>query len=240
MAPKEKRIMRMIKPMLSLFLLFLCTYATSQSTSVVQVSFVPTYKETLILLDESTDEGLLLGDLSIETLRFYISGIALYQGEESVFTLVNSFHLIDAAAPSSLAIQFEVPESLAYTHIQFNIGIDSLTNVSGALGGDLDPTKGMYWTWQSGYINFKLEGVAERSPARHHRFQFHIGGYQAPFESVQTVKLGLKNKEAIDIQVAIDKWLASIDLGETYQIMSPNATAMKMAQRLPLIYSIKK
>ncbi len=232
--------MRMIKPMLSLFLLFLCTYATSQSTSVAQISFVPTYKDTLILLDESNDEGLLLEDLSIETLRFYISGIAFYRGDKSVFTLANSFHLIDAAEPSSLAIQFEVPQSLSFTHIQFNIGIDSLTNISGALGGDLDPTKGMYWTWQSGYINFKLEGVAERSPARHHRFQFHIGGYQAPFESVQTVKLAIKNKTAIEIQVAIDKWLDSIDLGETYQIMSPNADAMKMAQLLPFIYSIIK
>lgn len=230
----------MIKPMLSLLLLFLCTLATSQSTSVAQVSFVLTYEHTPILLDESTDEGLQLEDLSIETLRFYISGIEFYHGKESAFTLANSFHLIDAAVPNSLVIQFEIPETLAYTHLQFNIGIDSLTNVSGAMGGDLDPTKGMYWTWQSGYINFKLEGVAERSPARHHRFQFHLGGYQAPFESVQTVNLALKDKTAIEIQVAIDKCLASIDLGETYQIMSPNAAAVEMAQRLPLIYSIMK
>lgn len=230
----------MIKPMLSLLLLFLGTFATSQSTSVAQVSFLPTYKNTPILLDESTDEGFQWEDLSIETLRFYISGIEFYQTEERVFTLANSFHLIDAAVPNSLVIQFEVPEALAYTHLQFKIGIDSLTNASGAMGGDLDPTKGMYWTWQSGYINFKVEGVAKRSPARHHRFQFHIGGYQAPYQSVQTVNLALKDKTAIEIQVAIDKCLASIDLAETYQIMSPNAAAVEMAQQLPLIYSIIK
>lgn len=232
--------MWMMKPTLLSLLLLMCNYATSQSKSVAQISFVPTYNNTPILLDESADEGLVLGGVTIETLKFYISGIAFYQGDKSVFTLANSFHLIDAAEPSSLAIQFEVPQSLFFTHIQFNIGIDSLTNTSGAIGGDLDPTKGMYWTWQSGYINFKLEGVADRSPARHHRFQFHIGGYQAPFESVQKVKLPIKNTKEIEIQVAVDKWLATIDLSETYQIMSPNAAAMKMAQRLPTIYSIAK
>ncbi len=230
----------MMKPTLLPLLLLMCTNATSQSKSVAQISFVPTYNNTPILLDESADEGLVFGDLTIETLKFYVSGIKLYQEEDLVFALANSFHLLDAAEPGSFDIKFECPDSIVFNYIQFNIGIDSLTNTSGALGGDLDPTKGMYWTWQSGYINFKLEGVADRSPARHHRFQFHIGGYQAPFESVQKVKLAVKNTREIEIQVAVDQWLATIDLSETYQIMSPNAAAIKMAQRLPTIYSIAK
>lgn len=240
MVSNEKRAMWMMKPTLLSLFLFICTNATSQSKSVAQVSFIPTYKNIPIRFDESADEGLVLDDLTIETLKFYISGIEFYQEEDLVFALANSFHLIDAAEPGSLDITFECPSAVAFTHIQFNIGIDSLTNTSGALGGDLDPTKGMYWTWQSGYINFKLEGVAERSPARHHRFQFHIGGYQAPFESIQKVKLATNNTREIEIQVAVDEWLATIDLSETYQLMSPNAAAMKMAQRLPTIYSIAK
>jgi hypothetical protein len=45
-------------------------------------------------------------------------------------------------------LSFDLPTYLKYDQIQFQLGIDSLTNVSGAMGGDLDPTKGMYWTWQ--------------------------------------------------------------------------------------------
>ena len=77
--------------------------------------------------------------------------------------------------------------------IKFNLGIDSLTNVSGVMGGDLDPTKGMYWTWQSGYINFKMEGSSAVCPTRNHEFQFHIGGYQDPFYAMQTLELEVKN-----------------------------------------------
>jgi hypothetical protein len=66
--------------------------------------------------------------------------------------------LIDFDENDSNALCLEIPDDIEFDAIQFNLGLDSLTNVSGALGGDLDPTKGMYWTWQNGYVNFKLQG----------------------------------------------------------------------------------
>jgi len=59
------------------------------------------------------------------------------------------------------------------------IGTDSITNVSGALDGDLDPIKGMYWAWNSGCINFKLEGTRVIS-GKKTPFEYHIGGYNGP------------------------------------------------------------
>ena len=59
--------------------------------------------------------------------------------------------------------------------IYFQIGIDSLTNVSGDLDGDLDPALGMYWAWNSGYINMKLEGKSSSCKSVKKEFQFHIG-----------------------------------------------------------------
>ena len=57
------------------------------------------------------------------------------------------------------------------------------------MGGDLDPTKGMYWAWQSGYINFKMEGSCSQCLATKNNFEFHLGGYQQPFYAMQTIEL---------------------------------------------------
>jgi len=44
--------------------------------------------------------------------------------------------------------------------------VDSLANVSGAMSNDLDATKGMYWSWQSGFINLKIEGKSASCKTR--------------------------------------------------------------------------
>ena len=137
-------------------LCFLISHA--QMDKVVSISIIPTYGDSVIHLDE-TYYKLISGDsIKIETFKFYMSGIELWNDDKKVFEEINSFHLIDASIPGSLNLLFVVSLNLNYDKIKFNIGIDSTANVSGAMSGDLDPTKGMYWTWQSGYINFKLEG----------------------------------------------------------------------------------
>jgi hypothetical protein len=98
----------------------------------------------------------------------------------------------------------------------------------------------MYWTWQSGYSNFKLEGVSDFCPARNNRFQFHLGGYQAPFNALQKVELKTLNTKRININVAIDKLLAQLNLKETYQIMSPSQKAVELSQIAANIFSISK
>ena len=121
------------------------------------------------------------------------------------------------------------------------MGIDSLTNVSGAMGGDLDPTKGMYWTWQNGYINFKLEGFNAVCNTRNHFFQYHLGGYQSPFATVQTLVLPLKSKaKEVVVDVAIDKFLEEIDMSKTAEIMSPGAVAVELSKKLKGIFSVIK
>ena len=155
-----------------------------------------------------------------------------------VFAEENSFHLLDISDPGSLNLDLKIPNELSFSHISFNIGIDSITSVSGVFGGDLDPGNGMYWTWQSGYINFKLEGVADDSPARNHRFQFHLGGYQAPFNALQQVKLDVADPKNITINIAIDQLFEQVNLQETYQIMSPNQQAIDMAQLVASLFSI--
>ncbi|MFT5800721.1 MAG: hypothetical protein ACI956_000525 [Nonlabens sp.] len=209
------------------------------SDTDIKISFTPVFQNTPLSLE--SEEGQTISDsIDIETFKCYISNVRLYDGEQVVFKEENSYHLLDASDSKSLQWLLPITKAHSFSHIQFNIGIDSLTNSSGAFGGDLDPTNGMYWTWQSGYINFKLEGTASNCPARQNRFQFHLGGYQGPYNTLQEVRLKVNQDKEINIQIAIDVLLSQIDLKTEYQIMSPNEEAMKIANRLPDLFTVKQ
>ena len=117
--------------------------------------------------------------------------------------------------------------------------IDSVTNVSGALGGDLDPTKGMYWTWQSGYINFKLEGKSNLCPTRKNEFHFHLGGYLHPYNALKTVKLKVQQSTDIAVVFDVKKLFSAIDLKSTNQIMTPMKEAVLISEKVAQAFSIK-
>ncbi len=133
-----------------------------------------------------------------------------------------------------------IPSNLSYSKVKFNIGVDSTTNVSGALGRDLDPTKGMYWTWQSGYINLKLEGTSNLCKTRHNEFQFHLGGYQYPFNNFQTVFTDVNSKQNIEVTIDIQKIINQIDLAQQHHIMSPGQEAIIFSEKVIHSLSIKK
>jgi hypothetical protein len=70
-----------------------------------------------------------------------------------------------------------------YNQISFTIGVDSLRSTMDVSNrhGVLDPAQGhdgMYWTWNSGYIFFKMEGISPAAPLEQdNKFYYHIGGY---------------------------------------------------------------
>ena len=175
--------------------------------------------------------------IRIDLLRYYISGIELRQNDTLVYCEANSYHLIDAADTASGNLTLPTPSGLRYNRIQFNLGIDSLTNVSGAMGGDLDPTRGMYWTWQSGYINFKLEGRSNLCRTRKSEFQFHLGGYMPPYASLQTISLQTHPLNPLRIVVDIEQLLKAVELSMQNHIMSPGPEAVKLSRQAALVFS---
>lgn len=172
--------------------------------------------------------------VSISKLKFYVSDINLKKSGKTVYKTPEKSYLIDSE--NRLKIDFDKNSTEDFDEIQFNIGIDSLTNVSGAMGGDLDPVNGMYWSWQSGYINFKIEGNSENSGAVHKDFQFHIGGYSKPFETLQRVILPLKRNQNV-IFVDILRFLSEIDLSKTHSVMSTGEKAVVLARQFQKIFS---
>jgi len=196
----------------------------------IKIVIAPMYGSSPIVLANDAFKINNADQLQIQVLRFYISGIRFLKNGKVVLKEENSFHLIDAVASKSLSINIAKPGNIVFDEIQFNLGIDSTTNEAGVKGGELDPTKGMYWAWQSGYINFKLEGTSSNCNTRNNEFQFHLGGYLPPNYSMQLVSLKGLNGNAIGITLDIEKVLSQIDLAITNHIMAPSAEAVRLSK----------
>lgn len=216
-----------------LFIYFLFCYhlLTAQSTDI---EFKVNYKQTALELNHSYQGN----NVEIETLRFYISNIQLYKQGNPVFTEKESYHLIDWSDVESCKFNLATPEDLDFDEIHFLLGIDEETHEAGVMGGDLDPTRGMYWSWQSGYINFKLEGKQPQVPTPIHDFQFHLGGFLAPFYNAQAVQLTCTNTDQIQIQLNLDQLLDKNDWTSQHKIMSPSEEAVNMAKLVSQLFTI--
>ena len=223
-----------------LFILFLFiqnqVVITAQRTINVDFKFI--YHQRDLIMDSlyvrNNQES-----IQFETLKFYISNLRFNLNNENTFIEKNSFHLIDMEDRNSLHVS--VPDSLngSISNLSFNLGIDSTTNVSGAMGGDLDPTKGMYWTWQNGYINFKLEGKSTLCKTRNNEFQFHIGGYMNPFTTLQKIELPINKVGSCTIVFDLEQLMDKIDLSILNHVMSPQLDAVEISKKIVTAFSIE-
>lgn len=171
----------------------------------------------------------------ISTCRFYLSNLSFYK-DGKLKEKTNEFYLLDLDEPSSLLINLQNNE---FDQISFSIGIDSITNVAGILDGALDPINGMYWAWNSGYINFKLEGTSSESTEKNKSFEFHLGGYLAPYQTIQTVNLPITiNSKDILIGFDILAFMKEIDFNKSSNVMIPGLNAVHISSILPSIFTV--
>ena len=184
------------------------------------------------------DKNYILEDSSwykFSTCRFYLSNLSFFK-EGKLKAKVNEFYLFDLEDPSSFSITFKNED---FDYLSFSIGIDSTTNVAGILDGTLDPIKGMYWAWNSGYINFKLEGTSSESTEKNKSFEFHIGGYLAPYQTIQTVHLPISNNSK-DLLIGLDilTFMKEIDFNKSSNVMIPGLNAVQISSILPSIFTV--
>jgi hypothetical protein len=159
----------------------------------VLLSIKHVFGDSSLYLNQGSYTTLNAEPITITTFKYYISHIELIGPNGSSWKETESYHLIDQSVPSSLEINLpEIPTG-KYNSIRFIVGIDSLRNVSGSQNGDLDPSLGMFWTWNSGYIFAKLEGYSFVSPAPSNLVIYHIGGYAGPDACQREVVLSFGN-----------------------------------------------
>lgn len=181
--------------------------------------------------------------LSFETVKFYLTGFQLEFKDQSIYTENNSYHLIDVENPETMQFSIANHINKEIKAIKFNIGVDSLASVSGAMEGDLDATKGMYWAWQSGFINLKIEGQSPSCKTRKNKFQFHVGGYLEPYYSMKSIEIPIIKSQIpnnkINLVLDLGKLFSEISLKETNTIMIPGKEAIKIADLTTKLFSIE-
>ncbi|MEN9613266.1 MAG: hypothetical protein RLZZ628_4080 [Bacteroidota bacterium] len=217
-----------MRKMIFFLLLFQAAFGAAQTRTLV---IEPTFGKTALQLN--TYYRLSKNDsLQITNLKFYISNLQFFNDGALVWVEPNAFYLIDAADSTRLKRSLKIPNHLTFNALQFDLGIDSITNVAGALGGDLDATKGMYWAWQSGYVNFKLEGRSNLCPTRKNAFQFHLGGYLTPHNALQTLYLKGISPNNLTLLFDLQPLFENLDLKTQNSIMIPSEETVLLAQKV--------
>lgn len=120
----------------------------------------------------------------VSMFRYYLTNIVLLgEGTTPNYVQPESYYLVDhSSANATYQIKLDSVPKGTYKGVTFLIGVDSLRNISGAQTGALDPGNGMFWTWSSGYIQFKLEGTTVNTSGS---FTYHIGGFKGAYSAVK-------------------------------------------------------
>lgn len=122
-------------------------------------------------------------NFNVTKLKYYVSNFKLTNVDGSVYTVPQNdcYFLIDESLPDSHEPILSVPEG-EYKTISFVLGVDSLRNTmdvsqrTGVLDVSAAATD-MYWSWNSGYIFFKMDGTSPSITSMGGVFQYHVGGF---------------------------------------------------------------
>ncbi|RCH55980.1 hypothetical protein DJ568_04305 [Mucilaginibacter hurinus] len=141
---------------------------------------------------------------TVNTLKYFVSNIKLTNtnGTQYIVPQDSSYFLVDESLPESTDIRLNVPEG-DYKTVEFVLGVDSLRSTMdlSKRTGVLDVASGhdgMYWSWASGYIFFKMEGTSPAAPVDgtgQRKFRYHIGGFGSagsPINNVKIIKIDLQ------------------------------------------------
>ena len=184
----------------------------------------------------------------LDKFKFYLGRVS-FEGAQLLHTTHkrSGYFLIDFSDSLTTQIVLESPGE-SFSALGFQIGIDSTDQVRGAQTGALDPIHGMFWTWNSGYVIFKMEGDSPSSTADLNRIEHHIGGYRFNNNVSKTVHLELSNNlvvnkeiKEITIRVNLDAyWNAvnKITIHDTPVCSTPGETAKKIAANFNSMFSI--
>jgi hypothetical protein len=201
------------------------------------LTFIPRWKGKEIPVDSVFSIGSDGDSMRVSALRFYIYNIRFESENAAVWSSGNEHFLVDVFEESGASIPIKSSAQLKFDYLSFSIGVDSTLQTTGAQSGVLDPIHGMYWAWQSGYIAWKLEAELAHS-AQSKKIQWHVGGFRAPYQAQRTVRLKLTEQlHPIKCGIQLDELLSEIERSPA-EVMSPNNTAMLLADRFQTCFKI--
>jgi hypothetical protein len=212
-----------MKPLFSFAFIVVSFYTISQITCSFEINNSTLKTGEKVQFNNDTSW------IQIDELKFYIQYSPYFSDEKINGGSV--IHLIDVN--DSLTYQLPFTEDGAHTNstFQFAIGIDSVSTMQTQFSGALDPSLGMYWAWNTGYIHFKLEGKSNLSKERNNEFQLHIGGYSLRNNTQRWLETNLQIEEGkpkliFDLTNFV---VETVNLQKSSMIMIPGIEAVKIA-----------
>ncbi len=142
--------------------------------------------------------------LTPTTFNYFVSNFVLIKADGTQYTVPKDkcYHLVREGVDSSAELTIQDIPAGDYTGVKFIIGVDSAKNTApvSERTGDLDvagAASDMYWTWNSGYIFYKLEGTSPQAPydsmMQMAMMYYHVGGYggmsSATINNIRTTTL---------------------------------------------------
>ncbi len=227
----------------------LLAQANGRQKDNVAFIFTNTCNNKRLRLDTATYTNSFGESFIISKLKYYISNITLQTTDGKVMKEENSYYLLNEEDSASMVFSVHIAPG-NYNALSFAVGIDSIKNVSGAQTGALDPLNGMFWTWNSGYIMFKLEGNSPQSKAANNKLEYHIGGFAGENNVVQNIALrfpgnpfDISNETytRIFINADLDKFWNStsdISIGKTPACTTPGILAKAISANYAGIFQI--
>ena len=195
---------------------------------------------------------------TVRAFKYYISNIQLKYSNSNVYKINIAPHLVNEKDSTTKQLSFIAPAG-AIVSIQFLLGIDSIINTTGVQTGDLDPAKGMYWVWNTGYIMAKLEGNSGVAKIPGRQFTYDIGGYKKGENAARKITLLVSFPPAnsskaevshqntsviknIIIKADVLKWFAGVNdikIAEQPMCHEPGKLAMQLADNYQQMFTIK-
>jgi len=209
--------MRVVLSRSAWFLLFLWSLISgvAEGQSAVVVHHQVKLGEVPVLLGEwqKSDSNV---SIRIDKLRWYVS--LPPAGKKGL-----KAWLLDLADSASLDQQMSRPVN---NKISLLFGIDSTIQVGGVGTGALDPLRGMYWTWQTGYVQWKMEG-AIRVDGVESPLELHLGGFDGVTKSQSMLSdyLIYPTTNSVIAQWDISPFLAEVVRRKKFGVMSPSPIA---------------
>jgi hypothetical protein len=182
--------------------------------------------------------------------RIYLGNFSLTDESGTLASFPDTYHLLDAGDSASLMVRLHA-DARPFRRIAFQVGVDSIRNVSGAQTGALDPLYGMFWTWNTGYINVRMEGLSPSANTSDGRFEYHIGGFRTGESTRRAIILDLPagQAHALDasghsearIDIDLDRWFRSVHnlpIAGGARVTAPGPEAVRHADNCARMFTL--
>ncbi len=178
----------------NIFLLCICLILLTSNIYAQfceKITFQFFWNEKPLLLESP----LLLGNdtIYLSKVQFYVSNFLVHNQKDKKKIL--NYPKLISTENNSFFMDKKI-DLKKFTKISFALGLDEATNI-GKYGQkqDLDPQNGMFWTWESGYVFWKMEGYFFENK-RKRGLIYHLGRkncYQEAFFELKNLQIENQN-----------------------------------------------